>query len=110
MTRSRGGPGHGTLRWTRTSKQAGKVPTCHLFEKATLTHFLTPTLDSPSGAINQYYHTGTHQSLLQMNPSPKPPPVLKPSCSNPQSATTPPSGIKRRPRPAVVYNGAAKSL
>ena len=25
MTRSRGGPGHGTLRWTRTSKQAGKA-------------------------------------------------------------------------------------
>ena len=25
LTRSRGGPGHGTLRWTRTSKQAGKA-------------------------------------------------------------------------------------
>ena len=25
VTRSRGGPGHGTLRWTRTSKQAGKA-------------------------------------------------------------------------------------
>ena len=25
MTRSGGGPGHGTLRWTRTSKQAGKA-------------------------------------------------------------------------------------
>ena len=25
MTRSRGGPGHGPLRWTRTSKQAGKA-------------------------------------------------------------------------------------
>ena len=25
MTRSRGGPGHRTLRWTRTSKQAGKA-------------------------------------------------------------------------------------
>ena len=24
MTRSRGGPGHGTLRWTRTGEQAGK--------------------------------------------------------------------------------------
>ena len=24
LTRSRGGPGHGTLRWTRASKQAGK--------------------------------------------------------------------------------------
>ena len=25
VTRSRGGPGHGTLRWTRASKQAGKA-------------------------------------------------------------------------------------
>ena len=25
VTRSRGGPGHGTLRWTRTSEQAGKA-------------------------------------------------------------------------------------
>ena len=25
LTRSRGGPGHGTLRWTRTSEQAGKA-------------------------------------------------------------------------------------
>ena len=25
LTRSRGGPGHGTLRWTRASKQAGKA-------------------------------------------------------------------------------------
>ena len=25
LTRSPGGPGHGTLRWTRTSKQAGKA-------------------------------------------------------------------------------------
>ena len=25
VTRSRGGPGYGTLRWTRTSKQAGKA-------------------------------------------------------------------------------------
>ena len=25
MTRSRGGPGHGTLRWTRASEQAGKA-------------------------------------------------------------------------------------
>ena len=25
VTHYRGGPGHGTLRWTRTSKQAGKV-------------------------------------------------------------------------------------
>ena len=25
LTRSRGGPGHGTLRWTRTSEQTGKA-------------------------------------------------------------------------------------
>ena len=25
LTRSRGGPGHGTLRWTRASEQAGKA-------------------------------------------------------------------------------------
>ena len=25
VTRSRGGPGHGTLRWTRASEQAGKA-------------------------------------------------------------------------------------
>ena len=25
LTRCRGGPGHGTLRWTRTSEQAGKA-------------------------------------------------------------------------------------
>ena len=25
VTRSRGGPGHGTLRWTHTSEQAGKA-------------------------------------------------------------------------------------
>ena len=25
LTSSRGGPGHGTLRWTRASKQAGKA-------------------------------------------------------------------------------------
>ena len=38
-----------------------------------------------TATTNQYYHTGTQQSLLQMNPSPKPPPVLKLSCSNPQN-------------------------
>ena len=74
-------------------------PMCHLFEKATLTRFSHASPRLPlHGATNQYYHTGTHQSLLQMSPSPKPPPVLQPSCSNPQAATVPPSEIRQRPR------------